>query len=283
MYLIVELKISKFNKSKAAPSFTIKRAISKYKLKEDEIIQFKKTCTKDGKLIYDDFKPIKARVRVGDVYLNTQITSKYKLLKDSKPGERIRKTLKKQKEESEEPLDINYDDFELLSSNIDKQNDFYQQNGFYYKTAEDIVNESDLDSKDKVILYNIVNSIERYAISNVIQGKAVSIPYLGTIGVSWQYFAIKDNKELLDEYKKDHTEEEYKEYRKIILGAAYEKHLEEESRIILSRSVKMNALNLNYAKAISSVPYRNFNRYVFSNIKIQEHNKDEDLWLENQN
>lgn len=45
----------------------------------------------------------------------------------------------------------------------------------------------------------------------------------------------------------------------------------------------MNALNLNYAKAISSVPYRNFNRYVFSNIKIQEHNKDEDLWLENQN
>lgn len=100
MYLIVELKISKFNKSKAAPSFTIKRAISKYKLKEDEIIRFKKTCTKDGKLIYDDFKPIKARVRIGDVYLNTQITSKYKLLKDSKPGERIRKTLKSKKKKA---------------------------------------------------------------------------------------------------------------------------------------------------------------------------------------
>ena len=170
-----------------------------------------------------------------------------------------------------------------MSSNIDKQNDFYQENGFYYKTTEDIVNEVDLDAKDKVILYNIINSIERFAVSNIIQGKTISIPYMGTIGLSWQYLAVKDNKELLDEYKETHSLEEYKEYKKIILGAAYEKHLKRENEIILNRTTKMNALKLSYAKIISSPAYRNFNRFIFSNIKIVEHNKDEDLWLDDQN
>ena len=45
----------------------------------------------------------------------------------------------------------------------------------------------------------------------------------------------------------------------------------------------MNALKLSYAKIISSPAYRNFNRFIFSNIKIVEHNKDEDLWLDDQN
>lgn len=278
----MELKINKFNKSKTAPSLTIKRAISRYKLQKDEILQFKKNYTPDGKELVD-FKPIKKRVRVGNLFMDTNLKYKLKLLKDFNPAEHIRKKIEKQKEKEDEPLDINYDDFELLSSNIDKQNDFYQENGFYYKTTEDIVNEVDLDAKDKVILYNIINSIERFAVSNIIQGKTISIPYMGTIGLSWQYLAVKDNKELLDEYKETHSLEEYKEYKKIILGAAYEKHLKRESEIILNRTTKMNALKLSYAKIISSPPYRNFNRFIFSNIKIVEHNKDEDLWLDDQN
>lgn len=278
----MELKINKFNKSKTAPSLTIKRAISRYKLQKDEILQFKKNYTPDGKELVD-FKPIKKRVRVGNLFMDTNLKYKLKLLKDFNPAEHIRKKIEKQKEKEDEPLDINYDDFELLSSNIDKQNDFYQENGFYYKTTEDIVNEVDLDAKDKVILYNIINSIERFAVSNIIQGKTVSIPYMGTIGLSWQYLAVKDNKELLDEYKETHSLEEYKEYKKIILGAAYEKHLKRENEIILNRTTKMNALKLSYAKIISSPAYRNFNRFIFSNIKIVEHNKDEDLWLDDQN
>lgn len=278
----MELKINKFNKSKTAPSLTIKRAISRYKLQKDEILQFKKNYTPDGKELVD-FKPIKKRVRVGNLFMDTNLKYKLKLLKDFNPAEHIRKKIEKQKEKEDEPLDINYNDFELLSSNIDKQNDFYQENGFYYKTTEDIVNEVDLDAKDKVILYNIINSIERFAVSNIIQGKTISIPYMGTIGLSWQYLAVKDNKELLDEYKETHSLEEYKEYKKIILGAAYEKHLKRESEIILNRTTKMNALKLSYAKIISSPAYRNFNRFIFSNIKIVEHNKDEDLWLDDQN
>lgn len=278
----MELKINKFNKSKTAPSLTIKRAISRYKLQKDEILQFKKNYTSDGKELVD-FKPIKKRVRVGNLFMDTNLKYKLKLLKDFNPAEHIRKKIEKQKEKEDEPLDINYDDFELLSSNIDKQNDFYQENGFYYKTTEDIVNEVDLDAKDKVILYNIINSIERFAVSNIIQGKTISIPYMGTIGLSWQYLAVKDNKELLDEYKETHSLEEYKEYKKIILGAAYEKHLKRENEIILNRTTKMNALKLSYAKIISSPAYRNFNRFIFSNIKIVEHNKDEDLWLDDQN
>lgn len=278
----MELKINKFNKSKTAPSLTIKRAISRYKLQKDEILQFKKNYTPDGKELVD-FKPIKKRVRVGNLFMDTNLKYKLKLLKDFNPAEHIRKKIEKQKEKEDEPLDINYDDFELLSSNIDKQNDFYQENGFYYKTTEDIVNEVDLDAKDKVILYNIINSIERFAVSNIIQGKTISIPYMGTIGLSWQYLAVKDNKELLDEYKETHSLEEYKEYKKIILGAAYEKHLKRENEIILNRTTKMNALKLSYAKIISSPAYRNFNRFIFSNIKIVEHNKDEDLWLDDQN
>lgn len=278
----MELKINKFNKSKTAPSLTIKRAISRYKLQKDEILQFKKNYAPDGKELVD-FKPIKKRVRVGNLFMDTNLKYKLKLLKDFNPAEHIRKKIEKQKEKEDEPLDINYDDFELLSSNIDKQNDFYQENGFYYKTTEDIVNEVDLDAKDKVILYNIINSIERFAVSNIIQGKTISIPYMGTIGLSWQYLAVKDNKELLDEYKETHSLEEYKEYKKIILGAAYEKHLKRENEIILNRTTKMNALKLSYAKIISSPAYRNFNRFIFSNIKIVEHNKDEDLWLDDQN
>lgn len=202
--------------------------------------------------------------------LNVKLKKKFSVKGTITENEKIRKAITENLNKQDNFVD--YEDFEFLNSNLEFINDLYQETGFVYKISEDIINELDITQKDKVIMYNIVNCLEKFAMANIIAGKTISIPHNGTISIDWKYLVNKDNRELFKEFRESHSEEEYKEYRKKVFAAGKERYLEKNNEILLNRSARYKNLDLSYKELLSTKPYRKFNAEIFNNLNIVDSN-----------
>lgn len=128
-----------------------------------------------------------------------------------------------------------------------------------YKDRDLILNNIGFNNEDdRLICEAIIDNLEAQAAKNIKEGNTISIPFLGTIERNWYKQGIRDKAEEFKEYKKTHTDEEYKTYFKAACTSIINNHNKEVDKLKKEKQFKKLLLPkyINYCKT-RSVIYAN--------------------------
>lgn len=108
------------------------------------------------------------------------------------------------------------------------------------KNYKDIINELNFNDYDAIMCESIINSMEKYMVKNIKDGKAVQIPYLGVVRKNPIKTALAAEKQELRELRKKTDKETYKNIVKNKINSYREEiHKKDRNKLIIKKLISI--------------------------------------------
>lgn len=144
------------------------------------------------------------------------------------------------------------------------------------KDKDILLNEIDFTNKERLLCSAIIDNLEKQASKEIISGKCVSIPFLGTIQKNWYKSKVishyKDFKQARNTLSKD----EYKEYVRQTMEEEIKIHNDEEAKIKKFNKFKRSVLP-QYLKLMNKHGVAYANAWLVTRQKFEVVEFDEEI------
>lgn len=110
------------------------------------------------------------------------------------------------------------------------------------KDKEILINEIDFTEREKLLCSSIIDNLEKQANEDIIAGKCISIPFLGTIQKNWYKSKVISHYKDFKQARQTLSKEEYLEYVRQTMESEIKEHNDAENKIKKNNKFKRKVL-----------------------------------------